>query len=99
MLLLCCRSLHRRDRAAACYVTGRCYVSCRRSRAATHGPPHGHGCCGVVVPQGAAARRVAMTALPRVSPRHAGAHRAAITFAARRAMALLQTEPKSEKEK
>ena len=97
--LSCCRSLRHRDRAAACYVMGCCYVLCHRSRAAAHGPPHGHGRCGVVVPRGAAARHVAATALPCVSPWRAGAHRAAITFAARCATALLQTEPKSKKEK
>src|SRR5712671_1294888 len=97
--LSCCRSLRHRDRAAACYVMGCCYVSCCRSRAAAHGPPCGRGCCGVVVPRGAAAHRVATTVLPRVSPGCAGAQRAAIAFAAHHATALLQTEPKSEKEK
>ena len=61
--------------------------------------PRGCGRCGVVVPRGAAACRVTTTALLHVSPQHAGAHRAAIAFAAHHAMALLQTEPKSEKEK
>jgi len=54
VLLSCCRSLRRHDRAAACYVTGRCYMLCRRSRAAAHGPLRGRGRCGMVVPQGAA---------------------------------------------
>ena len=58
-----------------------------------------HGALLCVVPQGTTARRVAATALLRVSPWRAGAHRATIAFAACRAMALLQTEPKSKKEK
>src|SRR5712672_474092 len=49
MSLSSCCLLHCHDCTAACYVTGRCYVSCHHSCAAAHGPLHGHGRCGVVM--------------------------------------------------
>src|SRR5712671_4925536 len=61
-----CHSLHRHDHAATCYVTGRCYVSCRRSCAATCGPPCCCSRCGMVVPQGTAVCRVTVI-LPLVA--------------------------------
>src|SRR5712671_2005028 len=65
-----CRSLHRCDRATACYVTGRCYVSCHRSCAAARGLPRGRGCCGVVMPRGAAVCHAAGRCCPSCCCNH-----------------------------
>src|SRR5882757_11297743 len=43
--------------------------------------------------------RDAATVLPHVGPWRAAAHRITVTFATRRAMAVLQTEPKARKNK
>jgi len=64
MSLSSCCLLHRRDRAAACYVTGCCYMSCHRSCAATRGPLCRRGCCGMVMPRGTTVCRAAGCCCP-----------------------------------